>query len=350
MSGIVNLYTQEYFQLIHDRLSEGGIATYWLPVYQLTVSESKSIIKGFCYVFKESSLWMGSGLEWMLVGVKNPGKPVSEKDFIRQWNDSIVGPEMRALGFDSPEQFGALFIADGQRLRNWISDSLPLVDNYPKRLSSHLKAQPVDIDTYIDFTDYATSKANFMNSKSIKKIWPESLCKKAGKYFPASRIVNEILFHKKNWRRFSDVIYLDKCIHDPSMENYIPWIFNSNQDAQKIISNALKEGKGKSIKRGEIYIHLAADALQKRKYLTAEDYLRLAVNHYSNWNLKNNYSYFKYCTIRMYLLFMNGDIEGAKRVGQEYINVIGTRIGHRGKVEISVKIDEYLNWLAHTFK
>jgi len=83
MSGIVRSQTpREYFQF--DPLTaypEGGIVTYWLPVYQLRVSETKSIIKGFCNVFKESSLWAGSGLEWMLVGIKNPGKPVSEKDF-----------------------------------------------------------------------------------------------------------------------------------------------------------------------------------------------------------------------------------------------------------------------------
>ena len=30
--GTVNLYTREYFQLIYDRLAEGGIATYWLPI------------------------------------------------------------------------------------------------------------------------------------------------------------------------------------------------------------------------------------------------------------------------------------------------------------------------------
>ena len=34
-AGIVNLYSQEYFQLIRDRLADGGIATYWLPVYQM---------------------------------------------------------------------------------------------------------------------------------------------------------------------------------------------------------------------------------------------------------------------------------------------------------------------------
>jgi len=347
MSGIVNLYTQEYFQLIYDRLSEGGIVTYWLPVYQLSVSETKSIVKGFYNVFKECSLWAGSGLEWMLVGIKNSGKPVSEKDFIRQWNDPTVGPEMRALGFESPEQFGSFFIADGQRLQNWIRDSLPLTDNYPKRLSSYVG--PLSVDTYIDFMDYTVSKENFLNSEGIAKTWPESLYKKTGKYFPSARTINEILFHKPNWRRIPDIIYLHQCIQDPLLENYVLWLLNSNQDAQNIISAVLKENPGKSIERAEIYIHRAADALQKRNYLQAENYLRLTVDGYARWSQKNDYSYFKYCAIRMYLLFMKGDMEGAKRVGKEYVMFIGTKRGEADKIGISVKIEGYLNWLAHTF-
>src|SRR5262249_1217533 len=30
--GAVNIYSREFFQLVHDRLADGGIATYWLPV------------------------------------------------------------------------------------------------------------------------------------------------------------------------------------------------------------------------------------------------------------------------------------------------------------------------------
>ena len=55
LAGVVNLYTKEYFQLIHDRLGEGGVATYWLPVQQLTLTEAQSIMRAFLDVFGRPS-------------------------------------------------------------------------------------------------------------------------------------------------------------------------------------------------------------------------------------------------------------------------------------------------------
>ncbi len=36
VAGTVNLYTQQFFALMNGRLKDGGIATFWLPIYQLT--------------------------------------------------------------------------------------------------------------------------------------------------------------------------------------------------------------------------------------------------------------------------------------------------------------------------
>jgi spermidine synthase len=345
--GIVSLYTQEYFQLIYDHLSEGGIVTYWLPVYQLKVSESKSILKGFCNVFKENSLWAGSGFEWMMIGIKNPGKPVNEKDFIRQWNDPIVGPEMRSLGFESPEQFGAFFIADGPRLRNWISSSLPLTDNYPKRLSSYVGPMPVD--TYIDFMDYTVSKENFLNSEGITKIWPESLRKKSGKYFSSSQIINELLIPLNIWRKYTtDITYLHQCIHNPLLENYILWVLGSNQYAQRIISIALKEKPAEQVEGPGTYIHFAANALQEKNYLLSEHYLHLLVDFLSRTNLLDDYHHFNYCTLRIYLLTIAGDKTRAKQVGEEYLDFIEKKEGKEKRVHIGIQFDKYMDWLDQT--
>ncbi len=87
LNQIVNLYTQEYFQLIYNHLNKGGITTYWLPAHQLQSIESKSTIKAFCNVFKDCSLWTGAGLEWMLIGTKNLIGPGTVEKFTKQWNE-----------------------------------------------------------------------------------------------------------------------------------------------------------------------------------------------------------------------------------------------------------------------
>jgi len=120
------------------RLNQGGIATYWLPVSHLTAPEAKAIVRGFCNVFADASLWAASPVSWMLVGTKGLNRKASAGDFIRPWSDPVAGPKMRDLGFVSPGQMGSLFIADGERLRRWIADAPPLADNFPKRLSDNL--------------------------------------------------------------------------------------------------------------------------------------------------------------------------------------------------------------------
>ena len=70
MAGVVNLYTQEYFELLKRRLREGGYVTYWLPVWQLTAGDALSIVRGFCNVFEDCSLWNGGAMNLMLAGSK----------------------------------------------------------------------------------------------------------------------------------------------------------------------------------------------------------------------------------------------------------------------------------------
>ena len=80
-AGVVNLYTKEYFQLIYDRLADGGINTYWLPTHTLRPCEAKAIIRAYCEVFADCSLWGGTAYNWNLIGSRNSEWPKSEAVF-----------------------------------------------------------------------------------------------------------------------------------------------------------------------------------------------------------------------------------------------------------------------------
>ena len=66
IAGTVNLYTQQFFELMHNRLKDGGIATFWLPISELTTNESKAILRAFHNVFAnrppfgQHAIWNGS--------------------------------------------------------------------------------------------------------------------------------------------------------------------------------------------------------------------------------------------------------------------------------------------------
>jgi len=317
-AGIVNLYSQEYFQLIYDRLSEGGIATYWLPVYQLEIGESRSILKGFANVFKNCTLWTGSGYEWMMVGVKNPKKAVSEKEFIRQWHDPAVKPEMRYLGFDSPEQLGSLFIADGRRLRAWLGDSQPLRDNYPRRLSYRYSGWAKAVPVYRNLMAPGASAENFMRSGNISKIWPHALRKKAAAYFPVRRTVNALLT-RMDQEIGTPLTNLQRCLSQPLLENYMLWAFGSDHAAQRILASKFGNQpeinpSRKMADRVLFYRHSAAAAAQRHDYPLADDYLRRVMEVLGPGRIDRSYYEF-----RMYLLCIAGHEGKARTVAREYI-------------------------------
>src|SRR5438046_7523051 len=134
-AGIVNLYTREYFELMRDRLSDRGIASYWLPIYQLSDSDTKAIIGAFCGAFSDCSLWSGAGTEWILVGSRGATAAPSYEEFARQWRDPVSAPVLARIGFETPEQLAASFLADAPIRRRTSDGSAPLPDAVTPRLS-----------------------------------------------------------------------------------------------------------------------------------------------------------------------------------------------------------------------
>jgi spermidine synthase len=292
-NGIVNLYTQEYFQLIYNRLADGGLVTYWLPIYQFSPFEARAIVKAFANVFREYSLWTGAEYEWMLVGIKNPGPRVSAQAFSRQWQDPSTASEMRALGFTSPEQLGSLFLADGGQLNQWVLGAPPLTDNYPYRLSFELPDDKKCLSWYGAFMDPKTSLSNFVNSRHIQKIWPESMIAASGKYFEVRQIINELLTNDRR-KTMAPGALLEQASRHPLLKNgdYLLWALQSDAFAQDIIG-----GKTKEIQRmiqesdmqdlAPLSGHLAALVAQQGDYGTAENYVHLAANSFGPsylWN------------------------------------------------------------------
>jgi spermidine synthase len=189
-SGVVNLYTREYFQLIYDRLAEGGINTYWLPVHSLLASDTRAIIRAYCDVFADCSLWSGAGYNWMLVGSRDARWQRSEERFNRQWSEPHIARELRARGFEKPEQLGATFIADAPHLRRVTKDVLPLTDDFPKRLDDTTGSGRVRSD-HLAWMNTDATRERFRTSEFIRRAWPADLQGRTLSHFRYQRMINE---------------------------------------------------------------------------------------------------------------------------------------------------------------
>ncbi len=188
-AGVVDLYTREYFELLHSRLREGGIATYWLPVHNLLESDAAAILRAFCDVFADCSLWVGHDLDWMLAGTRGLRGPRDEASFSRQWQIPRVAQELRRLGFERPEQLGATFLGDAAWLRVRCGDTPPLTDDRPKRLSSRLQTDARA--AFGSWLEPGAARERFRDSAFVRGLWPPGLRERTLAYFQAQGLIEE---------------------------------------------------------------------------------------------------------------------------------------------------------------
>lgn len=336
--GVGNLYSQEYFRLIYDRLADNGIVTYWLPGHLLTVPEGKSILKGFCNVFTDCSLWIGGGFNFMMVGTKNFQGPVLENQFKHQWQNDRVGPEMRALGFESPEQFGSLFVADGRRLLEWVADAAPLTDNFPHRVSYQSYKIRKEMKGYRDIMDPQASEANFMTSAYIAGLWPEGLRHQTKKFFKVRDTINEIDID----RRLSHTHLLEilhRTIHEPMLQNYILRACLSDAYAQKIISKSIPGNSVGGHNDLRYFFGMAALAAQKHDYLSAARYLGMADEQLqTDLTIQGRYLIARY---RIYFLYIANQGKSAAKVGRQYID-----LHPEGKTQRRAQMRAFWSWMV----
>ncbi len=185
-AGVVNLYSQEYFELLRSRLRDGGIVTYWIPVHTVLETEGKAIMRAFCNAFDDCSLWSGSALDWMLVGTRNARGPVALEHYVAQWRDPVVGPQLREAGLETPEQLATLFLFDSPDLAARTRGVAPLVDDRPRRLGHTILGGRKLAPTWVPWPDVRASARRFARSEGVARLFPPAIRNAAGEWF-ASR-------------------------------------------------------------------------------------------------------------------------------------------------------------------
>jgi len=325
-AGVVNLYTREYFQLIRNRLNEGGIATYWLPVHNTLESDTKAIIRAFCDVFPDCSLWNGFDTDWMLAGSKNAQWQRSEAGFVRQWQDPLLARELTAIGIERPEQMGAMFMADADQLRELIGDTPALVDNYPKRISNRHHSPTIARRIYADWMSAESTRRRFDESRFIRAAWPPALRERTLGYFEYQGMLLDL------WARSRPSIRewisrLHRILTETDLETLAILQLGNTVDQQRAVERLIAKGG----KRFRYSRYLAIQAFADRNYDLAARYLARKPGK----SIRDSAQFY----LRLYALCMAGRVDEAERIAAA---------GRRWLPRYTENAD-YFAWLGDTF-
>ncbi|MHC1711035.1 MAG: fused MFS/spermidine synthase [Solidesulfovibrio sp.] len=328
MAGVVNLYSREYFELMRDRLNDGGMVTYWLPVFELSPADAKAILRAFSEVFEHTSLWTGDNFNWMMVGVKKPKGPKPGADFARLWNDPVTGKGLRDIGVEEPAQLGALYMLDGQALADYLGDAKPLTDNYPKRLSGYPdspETQQQNVAAHNKLLDALASRERFADSAEATLILPQAIKAESTAWFETQQLLNTFL---NNMIPPPPPLPAVNYLLSGTDLRVLPlWLMKSDVPKQDIVSRVLAAGMAAT---AETEFQLGIRALADRDYLMAEAKLKRAQDMGYPSNL---------APARVYVLCMAGRLSEAETLARDAFK--GAQASPGAKT--------YMDWLANTF-
>lgn len=244
--GASNIYTREYFQLLHDHLNEGGIATYWLPVGRPNPgTDVDAIVSAFCDVFNDCSLWNATPFDFMLAGGRNAQGSVPLEQFAAPWQTPGLQASLREVGFERPEQIGATFLGDAAYLRELTTNTPPLTDDRPERLRPSQRPSLSDprygvvaevTRHYQRVLDPDRARALFSSSPYIAALWPEALRTATLPYFDVQRIVNDVLWDGSH--PLAHIDRLHKVLTETNLRTLPLWLLGTDEVRQRIAERA----------------------------------------------------------------------------------------------------------------
>jgi hypothetical protein len=258
MAGVVNLYTQEYFEALAARLAPGGLATYWLPVLQLDVPGTRAVIAAFCNAFPDCTLWTGSGYEWILVGGREFRARADAARFSRLWAEPGAARRITADGFEQPAQLGAAFLADSEQLRGWYGAAAPLTDDHPKRIAAWERPEPrPPSPEYEKWVEPAAARERFAASRWIAAHWPRALVPEAARYFAAQPVLNGFIASDPA----RNLAQVDRLLRETELRIPVLWLLDTDMVEQAIVERRRARAPG-----GDYALPLGVRALAERRY------------------------------------------------------------------------------------
>ncbi len=126
--GSSDLYTLEHFRSIAAHLAPGGVASQWLPVYELSSADLETVAATWCAAFEHTSAWL-SAYDLILVGAQSPprgGEHLVDVELSGRLRESLA-----RVAIHSGVDLQALQVAGDAELRAFASGQQPMRDDDP---------------------------------------------------------------------------------------------------------------------------------------------------------------------------------------------------------------------------
>jgi len=127
--GAAPFYTEEFYRLARERLSEGGVLCQWVPVHAIPVGDYKSLVRTFLDVFPEGHLFFFE--QSSLLVARRGGGPVSWESLAERAGRPGIAADLREALISGPRDLLAAHVASGPTLLKKLNDVDVVRDDRP---------------------------------------------------------------------------------------------------------------------------------------------------------------------------------------------------------------------------
>jgi len=154
-AGVVNLYTQEFFELARDHLAPGGIFSIWLNISYTPEDALRQIARTAAAAFPHVTIWHSPYLySWVINGSVEP-RPPDGALLKAHFADPRVRADLAGIGIRDPVDFLGYFVMADDEVDAFAGDIPPITDDR----------------TQLDFTLPRSVESFFGISNSITNDW-----------------------------------------------------------------------------------------------------------------------------------------------------------------------------------
>lgn len=130
-AGVVNLYSEEFYQVARQRMNSESVIAQWVPMTMARGELAKVLIRAMLNEFKHVSLWVTNRMEGIAVASNNP--LVIDEELLRiRMAEPGVRASLRAIGMETPEDLLGTFFAADEALEAWVKDTPTVTDDRPR--------------------------------------------------------------------------------------------------------------------------------------------------------------------------------------------------------------------------
>jgi spermidine synthase len=128
---VVYQYTQDFFQVCHDRLSPGGLMVQWVPMFRLSPLHLRMIFQAFARVFPESTVWY-DGTSVLLIGSRDRRLEIDVERFLERAARPAVQESLAPIGAPPGWLLLGTYVSGPEGLAEMIGADVPdNTDDFP---------------------------------------------------------------------------------------------------------------------------------------------------------------------------------------------------------------------------